>query len=73
MILLTTDGSDECGRVDKTCGIDAKHMAQLLIDQFGVHQVSLCLRLKGLFSIILVSCFMWGGALDSSSVLPSYP
>ncbi len=38
MLLLTTDGSDECGRVDQSCGINAKHMAQLMIDHFQVHQ-----------------------------------
>jgi hypothetical protein len=32
-------------------------------------QVSLSLRLKGLFSILLTSCVLWGAALDSSGVL----
>jgi len=38
MIMVTTDGSDECGRLDQTCGINAKHLAQLMIDHFAVHQ-----------------------------------
>ena len=28
---------------------------------------------RGYFSILVVSCFMWSGALDSSDVLQSYP
>ena len=38
MIFVVTDGSDECGRLDQSCGINAKHLAQLMIDQFHVHQ-----------------------------------
>ena len=42
----------------------------------GHAQVSLGLRFKCLylyFFILLVSCFMWSGALDSSHLLLSYP
>lgn len=38
MLLLTTDGSDECGRMDQSCGINAKHMAQLMLDRWQVQQ-----------------------------------
>jgi len=38
MILVTTDGSDECGRLDQSCGINARHLAQLMIDHFQVQQ-----------------------------------
>jgi len=47
---------------------------QLIEDLQG--QVSLCLRLrlKGLFlyTLLLVSCFIWSAVLDSSHVLQSY-
>jgi len=38
MVLVTTDGSDECGRLDASCGINARHLAQLMIDRFDVQQ-----------------------------------
>ena len=34
-----------------------------------VLQVSLCLSLSMKFFILLVSCFIWGGDLDSSDLL----
>lgn len=38
MVLVTTDGSDECGRLDESCGINAPNLASLLKDHFEVHQ-----------------------------------
>jgi len=38
MVLVTTDGSDECGRFDSSCGINAPNLASMMKDHFGVHQ-----------------------------------
>mmetsp|Transcript_2879 Transcript_2879/g.6065 ORF Transcript_2879/g.6065 Transcript_2879/m.6065 type:complete len:327 (-) Transcript_2879:155-1135(-) len=38
MLLVTTDGSDECGRLDPSCGITATNLAQLLKEHFLVTQ-----------------------------------
>ena len=38
MILVTTDGSDECGRLDSSCGINATNLASLMKDHFQVHE-----------------------------------
>ena len=33
-IMVTTDGSDECGRLDSSCGINAPNFASLLLNHF---------------------------------------
>ena len=38
MLFVTTDGSDECGRLDESCGINAPNLASLMKDHFMVHQ-----------------------------------
>jgi exopolysaccharide biosynthesis protein len=38
MILVTTDGSDECGRLDTSCGLDSNNLATLLLEHFGASQ-----------------------------------
>jgi hypothetical protein len=38
MFLVTTDGSDECGRLDESCGINAPTLASLMKDRYEVHQ-----------------------------------
>eukprot|EP01033_Poteriospumella_lacustris_P001047 gene1048-757_t len=37
MIFVTTDGSDECGPKDITCGLNSKDLASLMKDHFGTH------------------------------------
>jgi len=44
----------------------------LLTHLVSAVQVSLSLGLRVYFSILSVSCFAWGGALDSSSIPQSY-
>lgn len=36
MIMITTDGSDECGRKDITCGLNSEDLASLMKDHFMV-------------------------------------
>ena len=38
MLFVTTDGSDECGRLDESCGINAPNLASLMKDHFEVHE-----------------------------------
>jgi len=38
MIFVTTDGSDECGRFDTSCGLNSHDLASLLRDHFKVQQ-----------------------------------
>mmetsp|Transcript_17070 Transcript_17070/g.15418 ORF Transcript_17070/g.15418 Transcript_17070/m.15418 type:complete len:348 (+) Transcript_17070:31-1074(+) len=35
LLLVTTDGSDECGPKDYTCGLNSKDLASLMKDKFG--------------------------------------
>lgn len=35
LILVTTDGSDECGPLDYTCGLNSKNLASLMKDHFN--------------------------------------
>lgn len=37
MIFVTTDGSDECGPKDITCGLNSKDLASLMKDHFNTH------------------------------------
>lgn len=37
MVMITTDGSDECGPKDITCGLNSKDLASLMKDHFQVH------------------------------------
>lgn len=38
IILVTTDGSDECGRLDSSCGLNSHDLSTLLLEHFGVGQ-----------------------------------
>lgn len=38
ILLLTTDGSDECGPTDPSCGLNMHVLADLMREQYGVHQ-----------------------------------
>jgi exopolysaccharide biosynthesis protein len=37
MIFVTTDGSDECGPKDISCGLNSRDLASLMKDHFGAH------------------------------------
>lgn len=37
ILLVTTDGSDECGPSDPSCGLNMETLGGLLKDQYGVH------------------------------------
>jgi hypothetical protein len=38
LLLVTTDGSDECGPKDITCGLNSRDLASLMKDHFGTQQ-----------------------------------
>jgi len=38
MIMVTTDGSDECGRLDQSCGINAPNLASLMLNHFNTQE-----------------------------------
>ncbi len=37
ILLVTTDGSDECGPTDPSCGLNMQGLGELLQQQYGVH------------------------------------
>lgn len=38
MIMVTTDGTDECGPSDQSCGINAPNLASLLLNHFNTQE-----------------------------------